>query len=120
MKFLANENFPLESVHLLHEFGYDISAVSWNRAGITDEAVIELANAEQRIIITFDRDYGELVFRRGFKTSTGIVFLRMNDFQPGDPAILLHHFLSTQHIMLEGYFTVVEPEGIRQRKLPTT
>ena len=61
MKLLSNENFPLSSVKILQNAGYDIISVGIDFAGILDSEVIEMAIREHRTIITFDRDYGELI-----------------------------------------------------------
>jgi len=57
MKLLANENFPLMSVKLLRQFGYDIKAIGENDPSIEDKQVIDLAIKENRLILTFDKDY---------------------------------------------------------------
>ncbi len=76
MKLLANENFPLTSVRILKNAGYDIKAIGIEFAGILDSEVIEIATIEERTILTFDRDYGELIFRKGYKPEAGIIYLR--------------------------------------------
>lgn len=65
MKFLANENIPRISVLLIRNTGYDIVSVGDEFPGISDPEVIAFANAEERTIITFDSDYGELIFKHG-------------------------------------------------------
>ena len=63
MRFLANENFPLRSVNRLREAGYDIASITEDSPGVTDSEVLARAADEERIILTFDRDYGELIYR---------------------------------------------------------
>ena len=75
-KLLANENFPLKSVKTLINEGYDIKSISLEFPGITDHEVIKIAQVEERIILTFDRDYGELVFKHGFCPPAGIIYFR--------------------------------------------
>ncbi|MDP2888529.1 MAG: DUF5615 family PIN-like protein [Bacteroidota bacterium] len=87
MRFLANENFPLTSIKILKEAGYDIIAVGQDFAGILDSEVIELATKEQRTILTFDRDYGELTFRKGYKPLAGVIYFRWDYFQPNQPGV---------------------------------
>ncbi len=64
MKLLANENFPLRSVSYLREKGFDIKAIGVESPSIKDREVMEIAMREDRLILTFDRDYGELIFRQ--------------------------------------------------------
>ncbi|MFO8067520.1 MAG: DUF5615 family PIN-like protein [Bacteroidales bacterium] len=80
MKFLANENFPLKSVKLLKEAGYDIKSIGVEFTGIRDDEVINFAVNEKRNILTFDRDYGELIFKKGYKPKEGIIYFRWEEF----------------------------------------
>ena len=62
MKLLADENIPLASIKVLRDFGYDIKAIGEDDKSISDKQVLEIAVKEKRLIVTFDRDYGELIF----------------------------------------------------------
>ncbi len=76
MKFLANENIPLASIVRLQNEGFEVVSVSTKFPSVKDEAVILFASMENRIIITFDRDYGELIFKHNLKHSAGVIYLR--------------------------------------------
>ncbi|WP_051084275.1 DUF5615 family PIN-like protein [Segetibacter koreensis] len=67
MKLLANENFPKASVLLLRSLGYDVTSIGEDSPSISDRSVMQIAEAEQRIIQTFDRDYGELIYKHNYK-----------------------------------------------------
>ena len=60
MKLLADENIPLVSVRGLRDLGHDIVSIAEQSPGISDEEVLRLSRAQGRVIVTFDRDYGEL------------------------------------------------------------
>jgi predicted nuclease of predicted toxin-antitoxin system len=62
MNFLANENFPLFSIRLLRTAGYNVASVIEDTPGAKDHDVLKRAQKEARILLTFDRDYGELVY----------------------------------------------------------
>lgn len=64
MRLLANENIPLATIRKLRELGHDVFAIREQNAGISDHDVLKLAHNEQRILITFDSDYGELIYVR--------------------------------------------------------
>jgi predicted nuclease of predicted toxin-antitoxin system len=117
MKFLADENFPLSSVHILQESGIDIKSIALENSGIKDVDVLQFALGEQRTLLTFDRDFGELVFKLGVKPPNGILYFRWNNFQPNDPANFILEILSQKKIILTGFFTVVGKDSIRQRKI---
>ncbi|MBD2006691.1 MULTISPECIES: DUF5615 family PIN-like protein [Cyanophyceae] len=55
MRFLANENFPGNSIRRLREAGYDVASGSADSQGLEDAEVLNLAVSEERIVLTFDR-----------------------------------------------------------------
>lgn len=118
MRFLTNENFPLPSVRLLREAGYELASVTENSPGIEDSQVLTRATDEKLIILTFDRDYGELIYRLRLPSPTGIIYLRFRPHTPEEPAVLLLNLLQTGGLRFEGQFTVVDRDRIRQRPLP--
>ena len=77
MRFLANENFPGDAVTQLKAAGHDIVWVRVAAPGIKDEDVLAWAAREARIVLTFDKDFGELAWRAGLPASSGIVLLRL-------------------------------------------
>ena len=116
MRFIANENFPLLSVKRLRHAGYDIAAVVEETPGAEDEDILLWANREQRIILTFDRDYGELIYKMKLPSPGGVVYFRFNPSNPDEPAYCILQLLS-KGIMFENKFTVVERDRLRQRPL---
>jgi predicted nuclease of predicted toxin-antitoxin system len=74
MKLLANENFPYLSKEILAKEGFDIIHIGQECAGIKDEEVMDLAMSEERLILTFDQDYGTLIFKDGYRPPQGVVF----------------------------------------------
>ncbi len=115
MKILANENFPLKSVKLLEKAGFDIKAIAVDKPGISDKEVIQLAEKEKRTIITFDKDYGELIYKHGFKPEAGVIFMRLSNFKPEDPGIYLLKVFKTKDLNFYQKLTVIDKEKIRQR-----
>jgi predicted nuclease of predicted toxin-antitoxin system len=77
MRFLADENIPGDAVTELETAGHDIVWVRTVAPGSKDEDVLALAVREERIILTFDKDFGELAWRTGLPVSTGIVLFRL-------------------------------------------
>jgi predicted nuclease of predicted toxin-antitoxin system len=115
MKFLANENFPLASTKYLKSKGFDIKAVGTHFSGITDKEVIELAEKEGRTILTFDRDYGELIFKYGNRPSEGVIYLRLVDYKPKDPG-KIEAIVSIKNFETAKKLTVFDGETLRQRE----
>lgn len=118
MKFLANENFPLASVRLLREKKIDVASITENLRGISDAEVLARAVNEKRVILTFDRDYGELIYRLGLQHPSGVIYFRYAPKTPQEPAQHLLKLLENSALIFAGRFTVLERSQLRQRPLP--
>ena len=116
MKFLANENFPYPSIIKLRQAGYDITSISEDSPSVTDNEVMQRAINENRTILTFDRDYGELIFKHGYRPLSSVIYFRIFSYLPDEPAHLLIEFLN-RNIVIENLFTVIDKFDIRQRKI---
>jgi len=118
VRILANENFPMDAVLLSRERGHDVAWVRSDAPGSSDRQVIARAQMEDRILITFDKDFGELVFRSGLAASSGIVLFRI-------AAPSSAHVARVAAVALEsrtdwaGHFAVVEDDRIRMTLLPS-
>lgn len=117
MRFLANENFPLESVRRLRSQQHDVLAVAESMPGSRDEQVLSLAARDGRVLLTFDRDYGELIYRRGLPVPLGVIYLRFVPSGPAHPAEIVLGLEQVAGLQLEQRYTVVDPPRIRQRPL---
>ncbi len=116
-RLLANENFPAPSIRLLRDQGYDVAAVAEGGGSLADRDVLALAVAEKRWIVTFDRDYGELIFARGLAAPPAVVLFRMRSYRPDDPGRVLAGLLDSG-AEFDGHFVLVEEAGFRKRPLP--
>ncbi len=116
-KFLANENIPLATILRLRNEGFDVSSIGLDAPSITDREVMQIAANENRTIITFDRDYGELIYKYGFRPPAGVIYLRMQNYQPEEPAELILKLLNDQNLEFVGLFTVADERSVRQRKI---
>ena len=116
MKFLANENIPLASVNLIRKAGFDIVSIYEGSSGISDPDVINAANDQKRTIITFDSDYGELIFKHGLVVDMGVIYLRFPTSNPTIAGEVITAILEGEKLELARALTVVDPEKIRQRR----
>ena len=116
MKLLANENFPLTSVKILEKNGYDTKYIGTDSPGITDAEVMDIAIREERTILTFDRDYGELIFKKAFRPAKGVIYLRWSEFQPSQPGEYLTFLFNLNTLEFDMKLTVISENTIRQRK----
>jgi predicted nuclease of predicted toxin-antitoxin system len=115
MKFLANENVPSTFVSELKKAGYDILRIDEIRKGLKDYEVVEISFKERRILITFDKDFGQLIMKENKKV-VGVILLRI---QPRSVEYIKEKFflLLKSIKKFEGKFIVVEDECIRERQL---
>lgn len=116
MRLLANENFPRAAVEALRAEGHDVAWIRTDAPGISDDAVLALARGEQRVLLTFDKDFGELVLRRGARASHGVILFRVPLSLPsaiGESVVrTIGHRTDWQ-----GHFSVVEIGRVRMRAL---
>lgn len=118
MKFLANENFPLASARLLRDAGFTIFAVAEEMAGAKDAAVLSRAANDGLIVLTFDRDYGDLIFKLKLPVPFGVVYFRFDPDSPSEPYERVMELMQIEGLTLEGKFTVADRQRVRQRPLP--
>lgn len=116
MNFLANENFPKPSVIALREKGHLVKSIQDEQGGVPDEKVVEIAEQEDLIILTFDSDYGEILFKYPRPSIPSVVYFRFKGKAPNEAGNLLLALIE-KGIELKGYFSVIEEQGIRQRKI---
>ena len=81
MKFLADENIDRQIVERLRQAGYQIWYVTEMFPSISDEIVLQLANEEQALLLTADKDFGELVFRQRLM-HLGVILIRLAGLSP--------------------------------------
>jgi Domain of unknown function (DUF5615) len=84
MRFLANENFPGAAITALEAAGHDVVWVRMAAPGTTDPDVLALAAREERILLTFDKDFRELARGSALPRTCGVVLLRTPMPRPGD------------------------------------
>jgi predicted nuclease of predicted toxin-antitoxin system len=116
MRFLANENFPRSAVEALRAAGDDTGWIRTDAPGATDDQVLGLAMAEQRVLLTFDKDFGELVLKRGVSASHGVILFRLPLERPAQLTKRVLAAVASRDDWA-GHFSVVEPDRIRMRPL---
>ncbi len=117
INFLANENIPLQTIVHLRNSGCAVKSVLEEMPGARDHEIVKRAHDEKLIILTFDRDYGELIYRHQHLSPDGVVYFRFDPATPTEPAEIILNIIK-DNIPLSSRFTVVERDGIRQRPLP--
>ena len=109
-RFLADENIPFEVVEKLYEKKIDIKSVSLLNPGADDIEVLGMARRQNRILLTFDKDFGELVFKLKIKSS-GVILLRIHPYSIDGILTIIHKAflkIAATKIDLSLAFCVVE------------
>jgi predicted nuclease of predicted toxin-antitoxin system len=117
MDLLANENFPGIAVEALRARGHDVKWVRTEAPGISDVEVLNLAQKQNRILITFDKDFGELAFRSRIPAQNGIVLFRISMPSPRHVSLKSVKALESRNDWA-GHFSVVEDDRIRMTTMP--
>lgn len=116
MKFLADENVEKAIVDRLRELRHDVLYISEFMSRSIDEQLLKLANDESRILLTNDKDFGELVYLQG-KNSVGIILMRFVSERSTIKADFIAHLIDNFSDRLIGHFTFISEVKIRFRKL---
>lgn len=112
MRFITDENIGPTLTKWLVAKGYEVFSVYDETPGLTDEEILEKAFQEDYIVITGDKDFGELVYKHQLPHK-GIVLLRLNDDTPPSKIKILERLLSQYADQLPNKFTVVTEVGVR-------
>lgn len=116
MRILADENIPRAAVFKLRADGHDVLWVRERLSGISDSEVIELAAAERRIILTFDKDFGELAVTQPELRPPGVVLFRISLGPPSAVAAAISATLASRDDW-SGHIAVIDDTRIRMRPL---
>jgi predicted nuclease of predicted toxin-antitoxin system len=116
MRLLANENVPGAVVTALEVAGNDVVWIRTAAPGSSDPDVLAWAAREDRILLTFDKDFGELAKTSGLPAKCGIILLRIPMPRPGDVGRQLANLIMARNDWA-GHFSVVEPGRVRMRPL---
>ena len=117
MRLCANENISEDCVVKLRQNGHDVLWIRESAPGSPDAEVLARAQRENRLVITFDKDFGQLVFQQGAQGSHGVILFRISQFSSALAAERVCSALALRDDW-RGHFSVVDDFGIRMRLLP--
>jgi predicted nuclease of predicted toxin-antitoxin system len=117
MKLLADAHISKLIITFLESLGHDVLKASRFPPKTSDLELLRTAAREQRIVLTSDKDFGELVFRI-HEQSVGVILLRIDTPHETERMEAVRKFwpLIEQHA--PGFFLVVSPKGLRRTPLP--
>lgn len=118
MQFLADESCDFAIVHALRTVGHDVTAIAELSSGISDREVIEMARSEDRVVLTEDKDFGQLVFA-ALAGSSGVVLVRYPTTARATLGASVIRLVETMGARLRGVFATLSPGRVRVNRLPT-
>jgi hypothetical protein len=114
MRFLADENFPRRAVLALRRCGHEVDWIRESAPGAADDVVFARALASGAIILTFDKDFGELAWRMEPSGNFGVLLFRCPMPKALDSGEALARLVLSRTDWA-GHFSVVEPGRLRMR-----
>jgi predicted nuclease of predicted toxin-antitoxin system len=116
---VADEHIALSTINALRELGYGVTAVAATMPGAMDQVVLHHACSINAVLLTFDRDYGELIFRRGLPPPRSVLYLRTIPTSPIEMTDIIKGLLNGRLAGdVSGYFVVWTRDGVRKRAFP--
>ena len=116
LRLLADENIAAPRVRALRAAGMDVAYVAEFGSGMADDEVLDAATSEGRLLLTEDKDFGELVFRTR-RGQHGVIMLRLPVALGSENAARVVNVLQQHSDRLVGVYTVIERTRVRFRPL---
>lgn len=115
MNLVADESVEQDIVARLRADGHDVLYVAELAPSITDDAVLDEANVRTALLVTGDKDFGELVYRLG-RVHGGVVLARLAGLSAAAKAEIVARVLRDHEAELPGAFSVITPGAVRIRR----
>ncbi len=109
MRFIANEIVMRELVEALRIKGHDVLSVKESMRGIADDAILAAAMSQERIVLSNDKDFGELAFRTGLPAECGIILLRLSGLNREQQLERTLEAVDSRNDWV-GHFSVIAPD----------
>ena len=118
MRFLCDANIGSTLARALIAEGHDVVQAALSYRSEDDEVILKRARSEERILVTCDKDFGELVFGRGMPPPPAIIYIRFEPQDVSDIVPRLLELLDTSKLL--GHLTVIGDTSERRRQFPGT
>jgi predicted nuclease of predicted toxin-antitoxin system len=112
LRILADENVAGETVEVLRSRGHEIVWIAEESPAIADREVLARAQSEDRVVVTFDKDFGELAVRLGLAAASGVVLLRVRQLSPAFVTRIVVAGLESRDDW-RGHFWVIDESRVR-------
>jgi predicted nuclease of predicted toxin-antitoxin system len=118
-RWIVDENVAGSIICALRNGGHDVVSIKESHRGAADPEILAQAQAEQRVLVTHDKDFGELAFRCGLPATSGVILFRLSGEDPESDSRRVLDILES-NIDWTGNFAVVTDDRVRIRPLPTS
>ncbi len=115
MRFLADESVDRQIVEKLRDVGHEVLYIAELDPGISDKVVFDRANQIDGLLLTADKDFGEIVFKDKRLASGGVILLRLAGVSSQAKAEIVASELQKNEQKLSKCFTVIGPGKTRIR-----
>ena len=115
MRLLADEGVDGPIVKRLRAEGHEVTYIAEMDPGVSDDAVLDFSRGTGAILVTTDRDFGELVFRQG-RLHVGVLLVRLPGLAASTKASLVVAEVRRHAAELSGAFCVLSPGAFRVRR----
>lgn len=115
VKFVADESVERRMVLALRE-KFEVEYIDETMKGATDESVLQNTEIQKRVLITADKDFGELIYHWQ-QLHSGVVLYRLHGLPIEEKILLVSSALEKYGVQLLNSFTVIQPSNIRIRKI---
>jgi hypothetical protein len=116
VNIIADESVDRFIVERLRHLGYEVEYIAEISPGISDELVLRKANQVPGLLLTGDKDFGEMVFKEGASASAGIILIRLSGLETSVKIQTVVKVFEDHGDELMNYFTVISPHGVRLRR----
>ena len=117
MVLVADEGVDRQIVNRLATV-HDVHAIAEHNRGAPDETVLQIARERDAVLVTGDKDFGELVFRRRL-IHRGVILLRLAGMDPDDKAAVVASVIAAHESEMIHGFSVIGPSTVRIRSAPS-
>jgi predicted nuclease of predicted toxin-antitoxin system len=114
MNLVADEGVDRQIVERLRADGHVVVYIAELAPSIGDDEVLEQANERQALLVTIDKDFGELVFRLN-RVAAGVILIRLEGLMPASKAGMVAQAIREHERELLGAFSVISPGMVRIR-----
>jgi len=115
MNLLADEGIDKQIVDRLRQDGHVVVYIAEAAPSITDDVILAMANQQEALLVTRDKDFGELVYRLN-RVTDGVLLVRLDGVHSTTKATWVSAAITTHGTEMVGAFTVISPGSIRIRK----